>query len=116
MIEMKMIRYMIGNYIPSPRDPGLGVFEYYVKDDHGRIRKVEIASICPPDGYDKDIYRVRLVNSGKMLLNSLNKHGGFPIRQLYDNKEDCRNETHHFFSAWEKLREFQWEEEKNDIV
>lgn len=38
--------------------------------------------------------------------------GWYFMGALYDNKEDCRNNTHPWYNYWERLRELQQKEEK----
>ena len=106
-------RKMIEGYLPSPRDPDLGPFEYYVLDNRDRPVRVTVSHI----GYDRDqaIFQV-FTPSGKLV------HGPYETSQdlwgggwyykgsLYDNKDDCRSCTHSWCHFWEDLRRMQEEE------
>ena len=98
-------RELIAAYIPTPRDESLDDFEYYVKDRGGRIYKVYIADIYPHLTDDETHYSV-FTDDGKRITDTTDD-GNFPMRHLYDNKQDCKDETHNFYSGWERLREIQ---------
>lgn len=104
-------KQLIEAYIPSPRDPELEMFEYYAKDTADRIHKVRITNIY--DFQDKSYFAVCEVNSGKRVVCEYGDpyFKGFRMQYLYDNKDDCRNNTHFGYDEWEKLREIQMEEE-----
>lgn len=97
-------KQMIAAYIPSERDKTLDVgFEYYVKDCAGRIYKVHISSILPYN--DETRYSV-YTDGGKRITDSTDD-GNFPLRHMYDNKRDCKDETHWTNNNWECLRRIQ---------
>lgn len=100
-------RRMIEGYLPSPPDESLGDFEYYVKSNE-RVYKVEIANIFPFD--EATLYGVVTVNK-RVPVRGWRELGAFAMCDLYDNKEDCRNDTHPVYDNWEYLRKIQKEEE-----
>ena len=102
-------RQLISAYIPNPRDPELGFDEYYVCDTAGRIRKVKIRDIFPHD--EDSTYGVFEVSSGRRIDAGFGSPWvGFYKYALYDNKEDCKNQTHLLYNGWEELRKIQEED------
>lgn len=96
---------LIEAYIPSPRDTTLGDFEYYAQDQNGRIQRVEITDILPTaDG--GTLYRVVQTNS-RHRVKGWRDYDGYAMSDLYDNKQDCKDETHLGYNYWERLREIQ---------
>lgn len=107
-------REMIEFYIPSPRDETLGKDEYYVKDTADRIRKVYLRDFFPHGEYiEHGVYEV---GTDRRIYADYDKnpYRGFRMCFLYDNKEDCRDNTHSWYDGWEELRRIQREE--NDDV
>ena len=106
-------RSMIEGYIPSPPDPELQIGEYYVLDARDRPTKVHIVNIAPTR--EQMIYQV-FTESGKLVhgpweTDTETFGGGWYAKgSLYDNKEDCRNDTHISCDFWEDLREIQRKE------
>lgn len=102
-------KQLIAAYLPHPRDPELGFNEYYVRDTADRIRKVEIREIFPCD--DEIAYGVYEVSSGRRIDAGYGSPWvGFRKYALYDNKEDCKDQTHLLYNEWEELRKIQEEE------
>lgn len=101
-------KQMIAGYLPNQRDPELDPFDYYVLDNADRVHKVHIRDIVPHG--DETRYTV-YTDSGKQIKYILDVFGAFPFGMLYDNKEDCRDRAHDWFSGWEELRRLQKEEE-----
>lgn len=103
-------RKLIAAYLPHPRDPELDPFDYYVKDMADRIQKVHIVNIIPgPE--DETLYCV-YTDKGRQIWSWHDpQFGGFHFSELYDNKEDCKDQTHLWFNGWEELRRLQKEEE-----
>lgn len=99
---------LIEAYIPSPRDTALGDFQYYAQDLSGRIQKVEITDICPRAN-GETVYRVVQADTRKR-VKGWRDYDGFAMSDLYDNKQDCKDETHLGYSYWERLREIQQKE------
>ena len=106
-------RQMIADYLPHPRDPELAFGEYYVKDTADRVRKARITTILPGELFEDNTYLVREVSTGKRIDAGYGDDWhGFTKAKLYDNKQDCKDETHYFYSDWEDLRELQMKEQE----
>lgn len=101
-------KQLIEAYIPSPRDPELDDFEYFVEDVFGRIQKGYIRDIIPDMESEGLLY---LLYNGRGKITGFRKHNSFAKSDMYDNREDCRNHTHLSYDYWEALRE----EEKNEV-
>lgn len=101
-------KMFIEAYIPSPRDTALDVFQYYAQDMAGRIQKVEITDILPLAD-ERTVYLVVQADARKRVKGQ-REYGGYEMRDLYDNKQDCKDETHPFCDFWERLRETQQRE------
>ena len=106
---------MIAEYLPNPPDPTLDVSEYYfLQNNTGRERVIRVYALdCFPhkDYVGYGCYQQR----GGRLVHVDDGWGGDPfhgiyMHQLYDNKEDCRNQTHSWFDRWEQLRDIQRKE------
>lgn len=98
---------MIEAYIPSPRDESLDFDEYYVKDNAGRVHRVHFREIYP---HKEDTFYSVYTDGGKHIKCWLDELGGFPMAYLYDNYDDCKNDTHSLYNNWEYLRELQEKE------
>lgn len=104
---------MIEHYVPSLPDPELDVFEYYMRDSADRVIKVRVRDISWDN--DGDMVRVEREN-GNGVFNAAGEVGyGYFLGwyrkwALYDNKEDCRDQTHMLYDHWEGLRELQRKE------
>ena len=99
---------LIEAYIPSPKDTTLRDFEYYVKDSSDRVQKVEITDMLPFG--ETTLYRVVQADTRKQVKN-FRKYGAFAMCDMYDNKTDCRDNTHIAYDNWERLREIQQRED-----
>lgn len=95
---------MIAAYIPTPRDPDLPEDEYYILDNYGKCQRVYISDINP-DRYETK-YGVRYSGSGRKFTNGW-EYGKTNLWELYDNKPDCRDQTHMGYNRWEDLRKLQ---------
>lgn len=102
-------RELIAAYLPSPRDPALDDYDYYAKAVSGRIFKVHISGIFPTGGLDGENHYSVFTDRGTRITD-FTDDGNFPMRHLYDNKQDCRDETHNWYNGWERLRELQAKE------
>lgn len=100
-------KQLIEAYIPSPKDTTLKDFEYYVKDSNDRVQKVEITDMLPFG--ETMLYRVVQVDTRKQIKN-FRKYDAFSMCDMYDNKTDCRDNTHIAYDNWERLREIQRKE------
>lgn len=96
---------LIEAYIPSPRDNTLDSFQYYAQDSSGRIQKVEITDILPR-AEGETVYRVVQADTRKR-VKGWREYDSYAMSDLYDNKQDCKDETHIGYSYWERLREIQ---------
>ena len=106
--DRKEIEY----YIPGDPDTSLAEGEYYYlqnKTGTERVIRVFPLDVLPTkDGTQYGLYRwkgARLVwvDTG---WGDDRTHGVYR-GDLYDNKEDCKNQTHGGCSWWEQLREIQ---------
>ena len=97
-------KQMIDSYLPNPRDESLDPFEYYYQRDDGKIFKVYISEICPLEHGTG--YRCRYSHNGNM-VHAFGEYETIPMRQLYDNRQDCIDCSHLMFDEWEELRELQ---------
>ena len=99
---------LIEGYIPNPRDPDLIDGQYYY-NHNGRIIKVFPLDILPHDeGIEYGCYQLR---GGQLQWIDTAGYGS-PCRgcrkaNLYDNKQDCRDDTHLLYDNWEDLRRVQ---------
>lgn len=107
-------RQLIEAYIPSPPDPELEFGEYYLLyygKNGERVRKVYATGIFPhEEGTEYDVYDCRTkarVDSGWN-----DRFRGWRMRDLYDNKTDCKDQSHYMYDAWEDLRKIQKKEGK----
>lgn len=101
-------RQLIEAYLPHPRDPELGIREYYALDQAGRVQRVEMTDILSHlDGEDELIV---VQADTRRKVSGWMEFGGFPLSDLYDNKEDCRDRTHAGVAYWERLRRLEEEE------
>ena len=109
-------RQMIAAYIPNPRDPDLGPEEYYYRQSTARgeqVIKVRITNIFPGQPGQPMEYGISQIRSDGPRWVDVG--WGSPFRgaylsQLYDNKQDCRDQTHQWVEDWERLREIQAKE------
>lgn len=115
-IEMKVCKMtdyekkLIEAYIPSPRDKTLQDDEFYVMDCHDRVVKGSGYDLAfdLADGTEK----IRLINGRGVIHSAMGDELDFVrINHLYDNKEDCKNQTHFAYPEWQKLRELQEDEQ-----
>ena len=104
------MKQMIKWYIPNPRDPELDSCEYYYKREDEKIFKVYVCDILPHD--NETHYGCRYSSNGQRVHTSYD-FDGIPMRQLYDNKQDCKDESHLMYDNWEWLRE---EEMKDEVT
>jgi len=108
-------RKMIEAYLPHDPDPTLEhLFGYYVKDTSGRVHKCIVTDLLPGDMRTGEMEFAVVEESTGRRINpwyaSDDPFRGFKKCDMYDNREDCKNDTHPCISSWEKLREVQ----KND--
>lgn len=114
-------RQMIEAYIPSPPDPTLEFEEFYYLQSTMKgeqVIKVHVLSVFPGDPFRSDdceysIYQVRSDGLRWVDVGYGDHFRGCHRSELYDNKEDCKNQTHSWYEQWEQLRQIQ-QEEKNE--
>ena len=111
------MRDQIAYYLPHDPDPTLDIGEYYWlqytngQTGNPRVLRVYALDILPArDGTEYGIYqkkgaRLQLIDSGYG-----NPNRGTRMGDLYDNKQDCKDQTHCGIDYWPSLREAQQEE------
>lgn len=105
-------RMMIDAYIPSPRDMELEDGEYYyLQATASGERVIKVMPLDVLFAGDHTEYRLYRQQGARVLWVDANGDGDFNrgVRKaaLYDNKDDCRNQTHVLYDGWEELREIQ---------
>ena len=103
-------KQMIEAYIPSEPDKTLDFLEYYILDDYDKVQKVFVRDINPSINDDRTYYGVHYSSTGNRYSGGYG-YGRTPKSALYDNKDDCRRQTHMMYDNWEYLRELQKGEE-----
>ena len=104
-------RMMIEAYIPSPPDPDLEDGEYYYLQSTAKgdqVIRVQVVEVLPlQSGTEYGIYQQR----GQRMVRVDAGYGeawrGVRKSALYDNKQDCRDQTHIMADDWERLRQLQ---------
>ena len=109
-------RRFIESYIPSPRDETLKDGEYYYMYDgssRSYVRKVYIRGIFPNGDYTE--YEILDARTHAVVdLGYGDPFHGVRMAELYDNRQDCKDQTHFLYDGWEDLRRIQTEETKNE--
>lgn len=102
---------MIEEYIPSPPDKALEWEEFYVMDVWDRVQKGCANQI----GFDRYGNEIRQIVNGRGIINAISTDncGWTRMKDLYDNKEDCKNQTHFSYDNWQELRELQEKENEH---
>lgn len=102
---------MIETYIPRPPDPTLGEDEYYYLQSTAggeRVIRVVIRQILPyEEGTEYGIYQDGGRKYKRVDVGYGDSYRGARMSQLYDNKQDCKEQTHYTFDRWEELRRVQ---------
>lgn len=91
-------------YILRDRDPELEDGEYYVKDTAGRVVKGRLVNILPCNtSYCSEGVTYGLVNAKGQHISAGTGSDfiGFTKSEMYDNRDDCREDAHIMFSRWE---------------
>ena len=107
---------MIDWYIPSPPDPDLDFMEYYYRQSTMKgeqVIKVRVTSIFQGElnkPAEHEIYQIRSDGLRWVDVGWGSRFRGAYKSQLYDNKQDCRDQTHIWCEDWERLREIQKKE------
>lgn len=102
--------YYCNEYIPSKPDKTLDDMEYYVMDDYCRVFRVRVTDIYfTGQGINQRETFAVCTPSGRSVRTSMNDEffGGYTISDMYDNRKDCKNQTHCGERNWEALREEQ---------
>ena len=104
-------RQMIEYYIPHPRDPELEDGEYYYlqyTSSGERVIKVVPLDVLPyDDGTEYGIYQKRGTQYRRIDAGYDDPLRGVRMHDLYDNRQDCRDQTHMSWDHWEELRRLQ---------
>ena len=111
------IQKMIDAYLPNPPDPTLEMSEYYflqatAKGD--RVIRVFALDILPlKDGTEYGIYQQRGSRMYRIdARGDGDRNRGVRMADLYDNYQDCKDQTHLLYDNWELLRRKQLEEDR----
>lgn len=105
-------RQMIEGYIPGEPDPTLEWGEYYMLDSADRVIRVRATDIS----WSNDGQEIRrpIRPNGTGVFNApggvTGMDGWVFMSFLYDNKEDCKHNTHAWYHDWEDLRLLQQKE------
>lgn len=103
-------RNLINTYLPSPPDAELGFMDFYMRDSADRVIRVHAAEIAV--GEEGEFRRVWRKN-GSGVFNASGEVSRMPgwyyVWALYDNKQDCRDNSHCLYNGWEHLRRLQQE-------
>jgi len=112
-------RQLIEAYLPHPRDPELEFAEYYVLDAKEHVVKAHVCQIAALGTDEETAYQLRTENG--RLIHGIHECapdilGGswYTKSSLYDNRQDCRDDTHLLYDNWERLRRLQEEEERKN--
>ena len=109
-------RQLIEWYFPNHPDPELGFNEYYYRQSTmqgEKVIKVRVTSIFPGERHQPEEYEIyQIWGDGLRWVDvGWGDHcRGAHKSELYDNKQDCRDQTHQWAENWEELREIQMKE------
>lgn len=102
-------------YLPHPPDPTLGVEEYYYLQwtaTGSRVLRVWALDVLPYEHSTQ--YGIYQQRGGRMVRISTewgdDPFHGPTMGDLYDNREDCKEQTHGAVEWWPELRAWQREE------
>jgi hypothetical protein len=105
---------MIREYLPHDPDPSLEFGEYYYLQSTAsgeRIIRVYALDILPHrDGTEYGIYQRRGCTMVRIDSGWNDPNRGVHKSQLYDNRTDCKDQTHSWVENWEDLRSIQRKE------
>lgn len=96
---------LIETYIPHKRDKNLEEYEYYILTANDTVQKGVVRDIAF-NARGEDLF---CLWNGRGVVRSWasNNMGYVTKRHLYDNKQDCKDQTHFAYDDWEKLRELE---------
>lgn len=102
---------LVRAYLPHARDRTLedGEF-YYLQSTSGGERVIRVFALdvlCCRDGTEYGIYQQKGGRLVRIDAGYGDPFRGIRMGSLYDNKEDCRDQTHIMFDGWEGLRHTQ---------
>lgn len=113
------LREQIEYYLPHDPDPTLRDSEYYYLQytngvtGNPRVIRVFALDILPhKDGIEYGIYQERGGRLFRVDAGWGDPFRGAPIGDLYDNKQDCKDQTHGAVN-WPELRKAQKKEANN---
>lgn len=104
-------RKKIEAYIPSPRDKSLRPYCDYYVNQSGRVKLGHVREQFETDD-GEDL--LGLVDDRGRQIHGLWEFDSFRRCELYDNVDDCRNQTHGAYDDWEALRKIQEKGESDD--
>ena len=111
------IREQIAYYLPHDPDPTLDINEFYwLQYTNGatgnpRVIRVYALDILPhKNGTEYGIYQMRGGRLQWVDAGWGNNTRGTTMGDLYDNKQDCKDQTHGAVNWWQELRKAQMEE------
>lgn len=99
---------LIETYIPHKRDESLQEDEYYVLTANGTVQKGIVRDVAF-NARGEDLFRLW---NGRGVVHcwASDNMGYVTKRHLYDNKQDCKDNTHFAYDDWERLRALQSQE------
>ena len=114
-------RQMIEGYLPNPPDPELEDGAYYwlqyLANGSTRVLTVYPLDILPvKDGTEYGIYQMRGGRMHRVDAGYDDPCRGVRMHDLYDNKQDCRDQTHMCWDRWEELRQIQQKEDNVHVL
>ena len=109
---------MIGRYLPNEPDPELDEGEYYYLQSTMKGEqaiKVKVTGIFPGEMHQPEEYEICQIRADGLRWVDVgwdDRCRGACKSQLYDNKQDCRDQTHQWAEDWEEIREIQKNERR----
>ena len=111
LIMTDRVKQLIEYYIPGEPDQSLDVNEYfYLQYTMGQARVIRVFAldVFPlHDGIEYGIYQQKGTRLVRIDAGYGSPFRGVRMCDLYDNREDCKNQTHMCEHNWERLREIQ---------
>ena len=108
-------RKMIEKYLPNPPDPSLEPGSYYwlqyMNNGKARVITVYPLDVLPAkNGTEYGIYQQKAGRLYRVDVSNQVFGYGVQMHDLYDNRQDCQDQTHMAYDDWERLRKIQKEE------